>query len=146
MSSFESLLQRDGQLVYRVKGVSMEPMLRQDRDLVVLAPPSAPLKRYDVALYRRGGDYVLHRVIGVEDGGYLIIGDNAYVPEHVARESVVAVLTGFVRNGRRYSADDAGYLRYVRVWCAVYPVRAFLMAVRRRIGGCVRRLGLRKGR
>ena len=32
-STFEDLLGRDGVLVYKTRGVSMEPMLRQDRDL-----------------------------------------------------------------------------------------------------------------
>ncbi len=135
MSSFEALLERDGRLIYRVKGVSMEPMLRQDRDLVILAPPSPPLRRYDVVLYRRGDKYVLHRIIGMEDGGCLILGDNTYAPEHVAAADVIAVLTGFVRKGRQYRVDDRGYRRYVRFWWAVYPVRRFLMAVRRRLRG-----------
>ena len=132
MSSRESVLRRDGRLVYRVKGVSMEPMLRQDRDLVMLAPLSAPLRRFDVALYRRGRDYVLHRVVGTEEGGYLFLGDNTYAPEHIAAERVVGVLTGFVRKGRTRGVNDAGYLRYVRFWYAVYPARAFLAAARRR--------------
>ena len=34
--TFEDILSRDGQLVYKTRGVSMEPMLRQNRDLVVI--------------------------------------------------------------------------------------------------------------
>ena len=74
----EEILTRDGKLVYRTKGVSMEPMLRQNRDLVVISVPSSRLRKYDVALYRRGGSYVLHRVIDVKDDGYLIRGDNTF--------------------------------------------------------------------
>ena len=36
MSTFEELLLREGRLVYKTKGVSMKPMLYQDRDLVVI--------------------------------------------------------------------------------------------------------------
>ena len=74
--TFEKLLEEDGKLVYRTRGVSMEPMLRQNRDLVVIEVPSSRLKKYDVALYRRGTSYVLHRVIGVKSDHYLIRGDN----------------------------------------------------------------------
>ena len=34
--TFEDILARDGKLVYKTRGVSMEPMLRQNRDLVVI--------------------------------------------------------------------------------------------------------------
>lgn len=54
MSSFEELLEKDGRLVYKTRGVSMNPMLYQNRDLVVIEPPAGRLDKYDVALYRRG--------------------------------------------------------------------------------------------
>ena len=41
--TFEELLQKDGRLVYRTRGVSMEPMLRQNRDLVVIEVPASRL-------------------------------------------------------------------------------------------------------
>ncbi len=65
MSTFEEILEKDGKLVYKTKGVSMNPMLYQNRDLVVIEVPKGRLKKYDVALYKRGKSYVLHRVIGV---------------------------------------------------------------------------------
>ena len=54
MSTFEQILKKDGKLIYKTKGVSMNPMLYQNRDLVVLRPPEGRLKEHDVALYRRG--------------------------------------------------------------------------------------------
>ena len=110
-SSFEEILARDGRLIYRFRGVSMLPLLRQKKDLVIIeavggsAPKSpgtgtgsaepaqstvtgsaeatlegstgsaepapdggtaAKLKPLDVAFYRRGNQYVLHRVISIE--------------------------------------------------------------------------------
>ena len=47
--TFETILAREGRLVYRTRGVSMEPMLRQNRDIVVIAAVSGRLKKYDVA-------------------------------------------------------------------------------------------------
>ena len=38
--TLEDLLQRDGRLVYKTRGVSMEPMLRQNRDLVIIQVPA----------------------------------------------------------------------------------------------------------
>ena len=41
---FEEILARDGRLVYRTRGVSMKPMLYQNRDLVCIKVPEGPLK------------------------------------------------------------------------------------------------------
>ncbi len=99
MSTFEEVLDRDGRLVYRTKGRSMLPMLRQDKDLVIIEPHGARLKPMDVALYKCGSRYVLHRVIRVGDGHYLIRGDNTFSLETVPDGAVLGVLTGFQRNG-----------------------------------------------
>lgn len=122
--SFEDILARDGVLVYKTRGVSMEPMLRQDRDLVVIRPSASRLEKYDVALYRRGKDCVLHRVIGVAEGGYLIRGDNTYALERVPDDAVIGVLTAFQRKGKEYQVSNKGYRFYARAWTALYPVRA----------------------
>lgn len=65
ISTFESLLARNGRLVYKTRGVSMKPMLHENRDLVIISVPQKRLQPYDVDLYRRGSKYVLHRVIQV---------------------------------------------------------------------------------
>lgn len=118
-------------LVYRTRGVSMEPMLRQNRDLVVIRVPVSRLKKYDVALYRRGNAYVLHRVIGVTGDHYLIRGDNTYAVEHVPDSAVIGVLTSFKRKGREHSVTEPGYRLYARLWHVVYPLRALFVRCRR---------------
>ena len=140
--TFEELLARDGRLVYKTKGVSMEPMLRQNRDLVMIEVPASRLKKYDVALYRRGRSHVLHRVVGVRDGGYLIRGDNTYALEDVPDEAVIGVLTGFVRKGKQISVSDPAYRRYVRVWDVIYPLRALYVRSRWLAFAVARKLGI----
>ena len=144
MTSLEALLERDGRLVYKTKGISMLPMLHQDRDLVILRVPSARLQKYDVALYKRGENYVLHRVIGVESDHYRIRGDNTYSVERVPFDAIIGVLTGFQRKGKQYSVTDGGYRRYVRFWCAVYPVRALAVRCLRKAKSIAQKLGFRR--
>ena len=120
---FEEILARDGKLVYKMKGVSMLPMLHQNRDLVVIVPPEGRLKKYDVALYRRGKAYVLHRVIEVKEHGYLIRGDNTYTLEDVSEEAVLGVLTDFTHNGKSYNVTNSAYRYYAYFWHTVYPIR-----------------------
>lgn len=71
--NIEEVLLKEGKYVGPTSGVSMLPMLKTGRDSVVIRPPAGRLKRLDVALYKRGGDYVLHRVIEVKDGGYVTL-------------------------------------------------------------------------
>ena len=130
-SGIERVLARDGALVYKTRGRSMEPMLRQDRDLVLIRVPDARLRKYDVALYRRGGDYVLHRVVAVEPGAYRVRGDNTYRVETVPDSAVLGVLRGFRRKGRPVRVDSLGYRCYVRVWQGIYPLRAMYVRLRR---------------
>ena len=65
----EEILQKEGCLVTTTAGVSMYPMLRNRRDTVVIRPAAGRLKKYDVALYKRGESYVLHRVVKVLPDG-----------------------------------------------------------------------------
>lgn len=131
LTRFEDILSRDGKLVYRTKGISMEPMLRQNRDLVIIRVPDSRLKKYDVALYRRGRSYILHRVIRVCDDHYLIRGDNTYALETVPDIAVIGVLDGFHRKGRQYKTTDRAYRLYIRFWNLIYPLRALCFRGRR---------------
>ena len=85
--TIEEELARSGRAVSYTVGTSMEPMLHERRSTVVIEPARHPLCRGDVALFRRPDDtYVLHRVVGALDDGYLMRGDNQTVPS-VCRSS-----------------------------------------------------------
>lgn len=137
--NFEELLRRDGYLVYKTRGVSMRPLFRENRDLVTIRPLTGRLQKYDVPLYRRrGGGYLLHRVIGFKDGCYIIRGDNTFVREIVPESMVVGVLTEFKRKQKKHTVDETGYRVYARVWHFIYPVRLVLHKLRR-LGGKIKR-------
>ena len=129
-------------MVYKTKGISMKPMLYVNRDLVIISVPQGRLQPYDVALYRRGSAYVLHRVIQVREKDYLIRGDNTYRLEVVPDSAVIGVLTGFKRKGKDYSVHDPAYRRYVRVWCAIYPARKVLVYLIRKVKAAARKMGI----
>ena len=137
---FEELLARDGKLVYKTRGVSMEPMLRQDRDIVVIQAITSPLKPLDVAFYKRGDQYVLHRVINCQDDCYCIRGDNTYVMEVVPRDAVLGVLVSFQRNGKTVSTDNDIYKLYARVWTGIYPLRFLCVKGKRLVARILRKI------
>ncbi len=118
-ATFEEVLARDGMLTYRVRGVSMEPMLRQDRDLVTIRArcPHERFAENDVVLYYRQIDrrHTLHRIVGEASGGYIILGDNCANYEcGIPYDDVLGVLVSFIRDGRSYEVSDPAYLAYVQ--------------------------------
>ena len=124
----EDVLAAEGFYLGPPVGVSMWPMLRNRHDVMMVVPASRELRRYDVALYRRGEKYVLHRVVGhYENGsekGYVICGDNCVTLEYIPRENVLGVLSGFYRDGRHIDCETSrGYHAYSKLWVALFPVR-----------------------
>lgn len=131
--TYEEYLERHGTLTYTNVGTSMLPLLRQGRDLFVARPINGMRCRVgDVALYRRPPSrYVLHRVVEVLDDGYLMLGDNCVAREYVPEEAVIAVMSGFVRDGRAHDVDEPGYRAYVWLWLRTERLR---VGVRRAVG------------
>lgn len=113
------------------RGVSMRPMIYGDRDHVVLSPAPAKLRKYDLPLYRRdNGQFVLHRIVKVGDT-YTCIGDHQFVYEPgVRHDQIIAVTTGFIRDGKKYSVNSVSYWLYCRLWHFLRPVRKFYGRVR----------------
>ena len=148
---FEEILDRFGQLVYPNKGVSMMPLLRQDRDLMVIDRKGAePCRRHDAVLFKRGapggpGAYVLHRILRVNgDGTYWIVGDNCTRGETVREEQILGILQAVIRDGKRIPVTDPLYRAYVHLWCDAWPLRFAALSAKHLAGSVLRKLHLRK--
>ncbi len=128
-STFEEQLAKNGKLFYTNKGDSMMPLIKQDRDLLIISPVDGRLKKYDVPLYKRdSGQYVLHRILKVRSDDYVICGDNRWTKEYgIQDRHIIGVLTGVVRNGKEISVNNLKYRLYVHLWCDLFPIRAFLV-------------------
>ncbi|MBQ3955489.1 MAG: S24/S26 family peptidase [Clostridia bacterium] len=113
--SFEDYLDRFGTLTYTNVGTSMMPLLRQGKDLFILKKRGPErLAVGDVVLYRRPPDkYVLHRIVEVRPEDYVILGDNCAAREYGIRdEDILAVMTGYVRDGVEHSVTEKAYRDY----------------------------------
>ena len=135
--SLKEELMSAGNVMFTNKGVSMRPLLREGRDLMIIERrgKDTVLDEGTAVLFERpSGDMVLHRIYRKKGQGYLILGDNCIDPEYVEDERIIGVLTGVVRDGKkRINVSDKGYKSYVRFWTAVYPVRRFFMKVRQKV-------------
>ena len=147
--SIGDLLERDGRLVYTNKGSSMMPLLREDRDLMIIEKKGPErCKRLDAVLFRRTGTkcndaYVLHRILRVNsDGTYWIVGDNCVTGETVKEKDILGVLTAVVRDGKTILVTDKRYLFYSHLWCDWYQGRFAFLKVKIFAARCLR--GIKK--
>lgn len=122
----ETLLKSGQTIQLFPQGYSMYPLLVPGRDEVILSPlPDRPLRRGDVALYRRDtGILVLHRICRCKEDGYYMVGDNqVQVEGPLRKEQVIGIMSGFVRKGKLFSSDDLWYRILSRIWLVMRPVR-----------------------
>lgn len=123
----DELLEISDEVHVLTSGTSMQPMLREHKDVAVIERVNRKLKKNDVPLYRRAGcdKLVLHRIVKVTDNGYVIRGDNLYNNEYdVTDNDIVGVLKAFYRDGKYYDcAKSKVYRTYIILNRAGYPFR-----------------------
>lgn len=124
-----------------VTGCSMMPMLRQYRDTVQLKPIDGMLRPGDIALYRRdNGRYILHRAIRLTAEGYLFCGDNQAELEPVRQDQLIALVSGYTKNGKKHNLDAMPYRLYRFVLVKLFGLRKYYIWLRRRAGRLRNRL------
>ena len=133
VNTFEELLKKQRYIVYTNVGFSMMPLLRQRRDVIEIRQKgSGRCKKYDVVLYKRRNQYILHRILKVLPEGYIIAGDhNTFVETDIKEEQILGVMNRVIRDGKEIHMDDLGYRLYVHLWCDCYPVRMFIIHAKR---------------
>ena len=128
--TYEQELDRTGQLIYTTVGTSMRPFIRSQEDLVLIQRKTGPrYEKYDAVLYRRdSGQYVLHRIVKVTPDGYTMCGDNrAHREPGIRDDQILGVLTAVIRKGQKIDVRTAEYRRKIRLWVAMYPLRAVII-------------------
>ena len=143
-STYEEELSKNGKIIHTNVGVSMMPLLRQNRDVMIIERPEGRLKKYDVPLYKRkNGQYVLHRILKVREHDYVICGDHCVTKEYgITDEQIIGVLTGVIRDGKTISVNDFNYKVYYHLWCDFFYVRVTILKIKffiRRIGSAIKR-------
>lgn len=119
-------LQNGGEVIFTVTGSSMLPLLRHRRDKIcIVKPQEKRLRKYDIPLFvRKGGKYILHRIVAVKADGYVVAGDHQCVKEYpVLPSQMLGLVKGFWRDGKYISCDDLWYRVYCRLWVLGYPAR-----------------------
>ena len=124
-----------GEVKFSPKGISMLPLIKEGRDSVILKKAPDKLKKYDVALYRRAnGDFILHRVVGLNNDGYIMCGDNQYVYENsITNDNILAVMTGLWQGDKYISVTDDEYISYSKKIVRRQYFRHIILIIKARI-------------
>lgn len=131
MTDFKTVLEKNGVLVFTNKGVSMMPLLRQGRDVMVIRAKTSGFQKNDAVLFiRPNGQYILHRIRKIlPDGSFDMIGDNCERGEVVRPEQIIGILTEVRRDGKTIPVDSPKMRRYIRT----VPVRRFFFSIYRTV-------------
>lgn len=141
--TFEEILEQDHVLVYTCRGFSMWPLLRQNRDLLVIRKPERELRKYDIVLFKVNGKYLLHRIIEIKGDTVVTAGDHNSFKDHpIDRKIIFGILTAVVRDGKEINVDDLHLRVYGHIVADLFDVKAACMKtgaklrrIRRRITG-----------
>lgn len=103
-----------------VNGVSMQPLIRKNRDIVTLLPLRRVPERGDIVLFKRPGQrvYVLHRLWRVEEGRVMTWGDNCPRPDGWMDRARVLGVAAAVERGKRTLRLDTAFARRTGLFLA----------------------------
>lgn len=129
------LIQEGHTVTLPLRGFSMRPFLEDQRDKAVLSQPSR-LQKGDVVLAElSSGNYVLHRIIKIEDTHITLRGDGNLSNEYCQTSDVRAKAIAFYRKNRLtpdYTTSPKWQL-YSWIWGHLYPIRRYLLFIYRHL-------------
>jgi hypothetical protein len=116
-----------------ITGTSMLPLLVWGRDTVDIIKCQNP-KKGDIIFYLRdNGQFVLHRIVGVDEEGYVLCGDNQWRLERGIRDhNIIAVVTSITRKGKTFEVTSLPYRIYSKVWMVLIPFRKLILDLSRK--------------
>ena len=140
--SFEEILEKDGYLIYTNVGISMMPLLRQQRDIIEIRKKgSERCKKYDTVLYKHGSKYILHRIIKVRLHDYIIVGDHNIHKEYgITDDMILGVMTRVIRDGKTITMNNKRYRLYEHLWVDFYHLRAVILFCKRYAYAALRKM------
>lgn len=126
----EEIISERGFFITKPKGTSMYPMLRLNCTDIVIVPARLPLRKYEIALFKRpDGKYVLHRVWDIRDDGYVFCGDNqCFTESGVTDDMIIGTLDSWHTGDKEHTVRGRGYRLYVRFWCLSLRLRGLILS------------------
>ncbi len=127
----EEVILGGGKFSFVPSGNSMKPFIRPGKDSVNVVKADE-LKKYDIVLYRRvSGQFVLHRIVNVDNNHYVMCGDNQWTKEHdITSDMIVAKVSEIVRGDKVILCSSKKYMFWVHIWCDLFWLRKLYLKLR----------------
>lgn len=112
------------------EGLSMYPLLVGGRDEVIMTTINGKrLKRGDIVLYvRKDGTHVLHRIHGIKNNSYYMLGDaQTWIEGPIKKDAILAVVTAVIRKEKMILCKNLNYRLKSRFWVLVRPLRPLIL-------------------
>lgn len=132
------LIEEGKRVIVRVKGSSMLPFLRGDKDSVELEKASE-IKCGDIVLaYVEECRFVLHRIIRIDGERVVLMGDgNLKGCEYCRIEDIKAKAVNIIKPAKggykKISCTDRTHMKKADLWKKLLPVRRYILAIYKRI-------------
>ena len=129
------LLSEGREVLIPTKGNSMLPFIHGERDRVLLVNRT-DIKKGDIVLARIiDSQYILHRIIDIDDGTLMLMGDgNLCRKETCHAEDIVGVVKEIIRPGdKRINVNSREFKFLSRLWVGLLPLRRYILAIYRRL-------------
>lgn len=126
ISALSEQLNSSGAIAFVPGGNSMWPTLKNKWQSVIVTKITAPIKKFDVVLFKheRAG-LVLHRVISFFDGGFITCGDSQFTTETVRKEDVLGIMSGFYVKEKYVDVSNEKYIKKIERWYKRKNLRKF---------------------
>lgn len=134
-ATFFALLEQElaahGSVRIRVKGVSMEPMLRNNRDEVQIVPyKGEELSPRDICLFKFQGRHILHRFLRREGNLFYFQGDNVLTRvEFCHNEDIVGIVRTVYRDGKSLLPFSEGWKYRIKLHRFKQQIRFTLSSI-----------------
>ena len=94
---------------FRSKGVSMYPLIRGDKDDILLIPcDREELKAMDVVLFRYRGRHVMHRIVRREGDLLILKGDGSYTAmEECSVNDVIGIVNAVIKPSGKFVSVES---------------------------------------
>ena len=125
VSILKGLAEDGHEVSMTIVGSSMSPFMIQGRDKIFFSKPDGALKRGDMVFYQRAnGQFVMHRIIRVKDGGFYMVGDaQTEIEGPILREQIFAKITTVERKGKTLTEKDFWWRFFEGPWLCLLPLR-----------------------
>ncbi|MCQ2182449.1 MAG: S24/S26 family peptidase [Bacteroidales bacterium] len=129
LGEVSSLLKKGKEVILLAKGTSMQPFIKNGSDSVRLKKHES-VRTGDIVLARTdSGNWVLHRVFGIDGEDVTLMGDGNIVGKEKCRISDIAGTVEAIvdRNGKERMPSSG------KLWRMLLPFRRYILGIYRRL-------------